>query len=100
MIEIINKSQFMDRFSQMGREEQFTYDGKVALFEYLEEYEESTGEQQELDIIALCCEYTEYETIKDFWKDYNKEDYPNIEAIRDNTEVIMVGEEGFIIQQF
>ena len=70
MIEIINKSQFMDRFRDMNRENQFTYDGKVALFEYLEEYEESTETQTELDIIALCCEYTEYESIKEYLKNY------------------------------
>ena len=100
MIETINKNQFMDRFSQMGREKQFSYDGKTALFEYLEEQEESIGEPQELDIIALCCEYVEYENIKDFWKDYDKEDYSDMEAIRDHTEVIMVRDKGFIIQQF
>jgi hypothetical protein len=42
-----------------GRGEQFSYDGLRVLFEALEEYEDDTGSEVELDVIALCCEYSE-----------------------------------------
>ncbi len=100
MKEDVNKSQFMDRFKEMGRDNQFTYDGKSALFDYLEQYEEDTGEEIEMDVIALCCEYAEYESLEEFQKDYNKEEYPNIESIENNTTVIKIENNGFIIQQF
>jgi len=59
MKQTINFSQFCDAFVSMNRNSNFTYEGKQVLFDYLERYEEDTGEQIELDIIALCCEYHE-----------------------------------------
>ena len=50
---------FCDAFRDMDRNENFSYEGKRILFDYLEEYEESCGEEIELDVIALCCEYSE-----------------------------------------
>lgn len=55
----INFSQFCDAFRDMGRNDNFSYAGKRALFDYLEQYEEDTGCAVELDVIALCCEYYE-----------------------------------------
>lgn len=53
-------SMFCDAFRDMRRKDQFTYAGLEALYDYLIEYEEDIGEEIELDVIALCCEYTEY----------------------------------------
>ena len=50
---------FCDAFWRADRAEQFSYDGKRALFDHLEQLEEDTGEKIELDVIALCCEYAE-----------------------------------------
>ena len=55
----INFSQFCDAFRDMNRNENFSYDGKRALFEYFEQYEDDCGVEVELDVIALCCEYSE-----------------------------------------
>jgi hypothetical protein len=43
------------------RPNNFTDEGLIVLWDYLEEYENSTGEELELDIIALCCDYNEDE---------------------------------------
>jgi len=75
MIQTIGFSQFFDAFSE-DRSNTFTYRGKRALFDYLEEYEEGTGGQIELDIIALCCEYTEYESALEAMREYQPEDMP------------------------
>lgn len=66
MKQTINLNGFIDAFQAMGREDSFTYDGMKALFDYIEEYEASTGEEIELDVIALCCEYTEYEDVEEY----------------------------------
>lgn len=55
----INFSAFCDAFRDMDRNENFSYAGKRALFDYLEEYEEAGGCEVELDVIAICCEYYE-----------------------------------------
>lgn len=84
----VNQGQFVDQFARMNRDENFSYEGKIALFDYIEEYEESTGEEIELDVIALCCEYTEYANIEEFHANYDKSNFPTIESIYDNTTVI------------
>jgi NAD(P)-dependent dehydrogenase (short-subunit alcohol dehydrogenase family) len=43
----------------MDRKDQFSYEGLELIFDYIEEYEQETGEQIELDVIALCCEWSE-----------------------------------------
>lgn len=99
MKQTINESQFHDAFIRMNRKENFSYEGRKALFEYLEQYEQDCGEEVEMDVIALCCEYTEYEDLKAFQADYGEE-YESIEDIEDKTTVIRIDDESFLIQQF
>jgi hypothetical protein len=44
--------------------------GAYALVEYLEEYEESTGEEMEFDSVAIRCDYSEYESLQEWGEDY------------------------------
>lgn len=103
MVKTINLYDSERAFVDMNRANNFSYEGKKALFEYLEGLEDEMGKPVELDVIALCCEYTEYESLAEFQKDYSK-DYESIEDIEDETTVIRLGEidgkEAFIIQQF
>ena len=100
MKQTINFYDFSNAFIKAGRGNQFTYKGQKAIFDYIEEYEDSADEEIELDVIAICCDYEEYDNIADFWAVYDQEDYPDMEAIADNTEVIMIDEEAFIIANF
>jgi len=59
MFKTVNFHDFEDAFHRAGRNEQFSHKGKKVLLDYLEAYEEETGEKVELDIIALCCDYEE-----------------------------------------
>ena len=56
----INEHDFIDAF-QGTYKDQFSYEGKIALYEYLTQLEEDTGFEMELDAIGICCEYTEYD---------------------------------------
>jgi len=96
MFKSIGFCDFCDEFNKSDRKENFSYEGKKALFQYLENYEDETGEEQELDIVSLCCDYSEYKTLKELQKDYNVE---SMEELEENTIVIYF-DEGFIIQQF
>ena len=98
MIEVVTESQFIERFRQI-RPTNFTYEGLQALFEYLEQYEDDTGEEIELDVIGLCCEFYQYDNLKEFQDDYGK-DYECIEDVENETMVVPVDEESFIIRQF
>ncbi len=107
----ISFSSFCDAFRAMDRGDQFSYDGKKALYDYLEELEDSTGALIELDVIALCCEYTEYESAieaasemsdrepdPDDEEDANEEDA--LDYLRDRTTVLEVGDGRIIIADF
>ena len=95
----VNEYEFC-RWFEENRPYNFSYNGVRALYDMLTNYEEDTNEEIEFDPIAFCCEYTEYESIEEFWQDYDKEEYPDEEAIMDNTFYWAFGDESFIIQQF
>lgn len=57
MKQTINFSDFVDAFRAYDRYDQFGYQALMVIFEYLEEMEESTGEELELDVVSICCEY-------------------------------------------
>lgn len=98
MIKHINFSEFCDSFGNSYKNN-FSYEGKRALFDYLEQYSDDTGQQVELDTVALCCEYTEYDSFEDL-----QDSYPNIknmEELQDNAQMIPIeGTERFIIQNY
>jgi hypothetical protein len=62
MKQSISFNQFTDAFTSYGRDDQFSYDGLKALFDYLEDLAEDCGTDFELDVIALCCEFSEYDS--------------------------------------
>jgi hypothetical protein len=76
MKQTVNFYTFQKAFQDL-RPNSFTYEGLYALFEYIEETEESTGFEVELDVIALCCDFIEYASEEDYANDYNDdlEDY-------------------------
>lgn len=49
---------FRREFAQC-RPDNFSYEGLSLLFEYIEDLERDSGEEYELDVIALCCEWSE-----------------------------------------
>jgi hypothetical protein len=51
-------SEFCDYFRQI-RPDNFSYQGLRVLFDYIEEIDNSCGEDSELDVIGLCCDFAE-----------------------------------------
>lgn len=58
MKQSVNFSAFVDAFHAFDRYDQFGYSALRVIFDYLEEYEDSCGVEVELDVIAICCDYT------------------------------------------
>jgi hypothetical protein len=88
MKQTVNFNNFCDAFRDMGRNENFSHEGKHALFDYLVEIETDMDKEIDLDVIALCCEYSE-DKIVDILQDYNID---SIEELGKNTSVIMVND--------
>lgn len=111
MKQTVDFSIFERAFRDYDRYDNFGYAGLKALFEYIEDIEEDTGEEIELDVVALCCDYTQYDTaveaaeelIADFEREENEtdEDYEKraLEELRDNTTVIEY-DGGIIVRSF
>jgi len=55
----VSKYDFERAFVAADRRENFSYEALGLLFDYFESYEEETGREIELDVIAICCEYCE-----------------------------------------
>ena len=90
---------FARAFEQAGRNDQFSRPALMALFDYLEEMENDTGTETELDVIALCCDFSEYpsalkacEDMSSFKPDSEateeEQEEAALEYLRDNTQVI------------
>lgn len=94
---------FLEEFEKYGRENQFSYEGKKALFDYLNELSDDIGEPIELDVIGICCDFTEYSSLEEFADAYGYTvgyDVDSIDDIDYYTTVIKIDDESFIIQDF
>ena len=83
----VNEFQFMEAFKDMNRLDNFSPAGLRALFAYLEEMEDDTGEPMELDVIAICCDYSE-EPLHEVLENYGLE---SMEDLEDRTLVVAYG---------
>ena len=97
MITTVRWYDFKDAFDDI-RPDNFSYEGLEALFDYLQMLEDDIGKPIELDVIGLCCDYSEYENLKEFQNDYGDE-YKSLEDIENRTTLIKIeNSDGFIVQ--
>ena len=68
MIKRISFIDFYYEFKDYDRLDNFSYEALQELYNYYDEIEKDIGEPIELDVIAICCEWTEYDVI-DFLKE-------------------------------
>ena len=99
-ITVDHAGQFRDAFHHAGRGKQFSYEALELLFDYLEEYDPD----MELDVIAICCDYTEStpaEVINDYGIEYDEEQSSDEEAamayLEENTAVVGKTSTGSIV---
>jgi len=76
MKQTVYLSDFRDAFQRMDRGEQFSYEGLETLYDYLEECDED----MELDVIAICCDFSEC-SIREFL-----DAFPDVETDEDADE--------------
>jgi len=81
MYEAVNIHNFRNAFQAYGRQDNFSYEGQQLLFDWLENYEDETGEFVELDVISLCCDFTESD-LADLNQDYSQ----SFETLEDAAE--------------
>lgn len=87
MYQSVNFSDFVNAFRSHDRDNQFSYEAKRMIFDYIEDYERDTGEPVELDVIAICCDFSEL-SLQDVLNSYNITD----EVLTDDNEAELLGE--------
>ena len=107
MIQTITLSDFRDAFKRCGRGDQFSYQALELIFDYIEEYEQETGEQIELDPVGICCEWCEStpeEIIEQYDTDINAEGMTEDELaaavyewLNDETQVAATTDNGTLV---
>ena len=99
IIQTVNQYDFRQAFAEYNRADNFSYEGLTALFEWLEELAYDMNTPYELDVIALCCEFTEYEDLEEVRANYFSTKLDNIDDLQDQTSVIEF-DGGLIIADF
>lgn len=116
LIEKISSSDLYRMAFRMDRGDNFGYAGWNAIGEYLENVSDDLGEDLEIDIVAICCDYSSSDGVEDFWCEYGKyssidaeeweqmDDEEKLEAVREyleeNTSVVACEEDMIIWQAF
>ena len=91
------------------RPNNFSYEGLAALFEYHDSLTEAVTKSFELDVIAVCCEWTEYRDEEELLADYScdpigskelRADYSHdsIDEVRECTDVISLNGGGYVVR--
>ena len=63
----VSEYDFLQAFKDYGREEDFSHDALIALYNF---YDEVYDTDYELDVIAICCEWCEY-TLEELAQDFD-----------------------------
>ena len=99
LIETINASDLYNMACSMGRGHNFGYSGWLAIGDHLENLSDDLGENIEVDIVAICCEYSMAESADGAYMQYDHlhgVDLPEEEAWEEMEE----GEKLGIIEEF
>ena len=91
IIQTVNVHTFREAFKSMGRQDQFSYDGLEALYEFLEDMSQDTGEDYELDVVGLCCDFSE-DTYKDILSNYDLASFEEMAELDDDEQMELIVE--------
>jgi len=92
IFQTVNHSEFQDAFKAM-RPDQFSYAALCVMFDYFDEFE-----NYHLDVIAICCEWEEFDSIEDVALAYD--DVHCIEDLYEMTLVLEMDNGSLVVQLF
>jgi hypothetical protein len=92
----VTKSIFIEAFKAI-RPENFSYDALGAMFDYFDDF--GSDVDVELDVIAICCDFSEYTSLVDYNEQHGTA-YESLGELEQYTTVIEVGNESFVAVSF
>lgn len=116
LINTISSSDLYHMACRMNRAEEFGYKGWNAIGDYLENLSEDLGEDVEVDVIGICCDYSIAEDVNNWWEEHGEyssidpevweemDDDEKLEAVedylQDRTSIVCCDEDCIIWQAF
>tara|TARA_R110002167_G_scaffold338655_1_gene546319 strand:+ start:212 stop:526 length:315 start_codon:yes stop_codon:yes gene_type:complete len=98
----VNEWNFRNAFKE-SRQDNFSLEGLYTLYNYLNDLSEDIGEDIQLDIISICCDFNEYESLEEALNQYD--DINTLEELEQHTSILNISmffdnHKGIIIQAF
>ena len=89
--------EFAAEFAQWPqRRSHFSRPALHALYEHYDELSDDIGEDIELDVVGMCCEWSEYKDIEAVKEDYEIKDLSDLQ----NSTTVIVFPGGLLVQEF
>ena len=101
----VDEGRFVSEFDRMGRAENFSLEARRALFDQLESLSSDMGAPILLDVVAICCEWTEYDSAEDAADQYESgitlaQTEAALEWLRERTTVLVLAGGGVVLEAF
>jgi len=98
----VNEWDFRNSFKE-SRPNNFSLEGLYTLYNYLNDLSEDIGEDIHLDVISICCDFTEYESLEEALNQYD--DINTLDELEQHTSILNISiffddHKGIIIQAF
>jgi hypothetical protein len=99
----VNEWDFKNYFKSSQYKNNYSMEGLYTLYNYFNDLSEDIGEDIELDIIAICCDFNEYESLEEALEQY--QDINSYEELEQHTSILNISmffdnHKGIIIQAF
>lgn len=95
----VTEHDFVRAFDDYGRGDSYSREARFALYDYIIELEEDIGEEIELDVISICCAFSEYSSLEEFNEDYGR-DFKDLEEVSEEFAwVIPIEDDSFLVAE-
>jgi hypothetical protein len=112
IIKEVSENEFISEFKGSQYKNNYTTKGLRALYSHLYDLSDDLVGDFHFDLVAIACDYDEYENIEEYLRNYNsnieRKDYENyldykhevLEEIEANTTLIKIDDNSFIVQLY
>lgn len=114
IVNTLNKQEFVNMFADYNRADNFSIAAREMLFDYYDDLSDDIGQPFEMDVIAICCGWSEHDT-NDLLREYGylldkgelaecEDDSEKLEYIesvlQDHSSVLRVDDDSLLVMAF
>ena len=91
IVQTVTETMFIEEFRNMDRMDNFSINGLRALYSFFDELSDDTGQPFELDVIAICCDFSEL-TYKEIASNYDIVSYDELAELDEDEQQELIVE--------